>query len=367
MRNLTIILLFILSGAVLAQSASIETRADPTTITIGDIITYKVIISYDPGIEVAWPGAGAELGQFQITDYELGDPDTLDNGIIRREITYFISTYDTGDWTIPPTAIAYTAGTDTTYFLKAEPIVITVKSLLSDSDWAKIRAFAESDTQYAGMEKRIGAGQALQMAKNELLHDITDVKKIVRPARFWIGLGVVALILAALVYGFVFWRRHRGEGGGIFSMSAPQIPPHEAALAELAALLASQLIAKKEFKEYYARLSEILRDYIEHRIGVPALELSTWETMRNLEESGFPLESDQFELVREILERSDMVKFAKLIPPDDWHLEIVEMARNFVERTKPLEPAKEAAVTGDEESGDSDNGGAGPGVKEIVS
>ncbi|MGC9314153.1 MAG: hypothetical protein ACP5G4_00840 [bacterium] len=337
MKLRVIILLSILAIPLFAQTASIETHAEPTTITIGDIIEYRVVITHSPNIEIAWPGAGAELGQFQITDYKLGDESDTEEGLKRREIIYYISTYDTGDWTIPPTAIAYTAD-DSVHFLRTEPIQITVKSLLSEEDWARIRSFTETDTQYAGMEKQIAAGKALQMAKEELLRDVTDIKRIPRDPKFWIGLGVVALILAGLIIGFLYWRKHRGKEGGIFSLSAPKIPPHEVALAEFAALLASQLIAKGDFKAFYSELSEILRDYIENRIGVQALELSTFETIQNLEESGFPLDDDQIKNVREILNRCDLVKFAKLIPPDDWHLETVEMARSFVEETKPEEP-----------------------------
>lgn len=334
------ILSLILSIAGFAQTASIETHAEPTTITIGDKIKYTVVITHDPGIEIEWPGAGAELGQFQITDYELGDETKTDEGKIRRKITYYISTYDTGEWTIPPTAIAYMID-DSVHYLRTEPIKITVKSILSEEDWARIRSFTETDTQYAGMEQQIGAARALKMAKEELLKDVTEVEKIPRDPKFWIGLGIVALLLGALVYGFIYWRKHRGEKGGIFSLSAPKVPPHEAALAELAALLASQHIAKHEFKEYYSKLSEILREYIERRIGVQALELSTFETMQNLENSDFPLDADQLDCVHEILSRSDLVKFAKLTPPEDWHLETVEMAKSFVDETKPEEPKPE--------------------------
>jgi hypothetical protein len=324
-----------------AQTASIETSAEPTTITIGDIIEYRVVIIRDQNIEIAWPGAGAELGQFQITDYKLGDEEKTDDGKIRREIVYFISTYDTGDWTIPPTAIAYSLN-DSVHFLRTEPIHIKVKSLLSEEDWAKIRSFTETDTQYMGMEKQLAAGRALKMAKEQLLKDITKVRKIPRSAKFWIGIGVVVILLAGLIIGFIYWRKNRGVAGGIFSLSAPKIPPHEAALAELAALLASQHIARGDFKAYYSELSEILREYIERRMGVQALELSTFEIMQNLEDSGFQLSRDQLRLLREILDKCDLVKFAKLIPPEDWNLGTVELARTFIEETKPEEPQPEA-------------------------
>jgi len=325
-------------GSLLGRMASIETSAEPTTITIGDRIVYTVIITHDEGVDIAWPGAGAELGQFQIIDYELPQPVTLEDGRVQEKIIYYISTYDTGEWTIPPTAIAYVDETDSTRLLRTEPINITVESILSDKDCAKIKAITESDTTLAGMEQQIAAGRALQMAKEELLHDVNPVYRLKRGWKFWVGIGVVVIALAGLFTGFILWQKRRGKVGGIFSFSAPPVPPHEAALIELAALLASQHISRGEFKEYYTKLSDILRRYIEGRIGVQALELSTSETMENLAEADFPMTSEQTGLVEKALYRCDLVKFAKLIPPDDWHLDTVEIARRFIEETKPEEP-----------------------------
>ena len=213
-------ILFASSMALLAQTASIETSAEPTTITIGDRITYRVTITHKPGIEIAWPGAAAELGQFQIIDYEFSEPVTLDDGREQETLIYYISTYDTGDWIIPPTGIAYIDSTDSTRLLRTEPIKITVKSLLSDEDWAKIKAITESDTTYAGMEKQIAAGRAVQMAKEELLRDVKSVYKLKRGWRFWIGIAVVVVILAALVIGFLYWRKYRMSTLGFLNVSS---------------------------------------------------------------------------------------------------------------------------------------------------
>ncbi len=339
--------------AVFGQKASIETTARPTNITIGDYITYTVTITREKGISIAWPGAAAELGQFQIVDFEMGDPVDIEGGKVRETSTYFISTYDVGEWTIPPTAIAYfDSAEDTTVILRTEPIKITVKSLLSEADWSKIRAIAESDTSLAGMEKQIAAGRILQMAKEEMLRDITKPTKIKRGARFWIGLGVIALVLAGLVVGFIYWRRRKGSIGAIFSLSAPPLPPHEAALAELAALVAKGWIANREFKKFYTRLSEILREYIEGRMGVQALELSTSETIFNLSNSKFPIHATDIDNLKDLLDRCDLVKFAKLVPPEEWHSEVIETAREFVERTKPEEPKEAPVPEGNSPSGE---------------
>ena len=302
-------------------------------------------ITHDPEIQIAWPGMAAELGQFQILDYEIEDDIELDDGRIQSTYIYYVSTYDTGEWIIPPTGIAYKDSRDSTQILKTEPITITVKSILSDEDWAKIKAITEADTTYQGMEKQIGAARALELAKNELLKDINEPEKYPRGLRYWIGVAVIALILIALVIGFILWMKRRKQGKSIFSFSAPPLPPHEKALTDFAALKASQLINQGKFKEYYSLLSEILREYLENRIGVKALELSTSETMQNLYECQFTLSEDLLANVKEIMTRSDLVKFAKLIPQDDWHSETLFMAEDFVRETQPEEKTIETNET----------------------
>jgi len=325
--------------ASLAQKASIQTSAEPTTITIGDLITYTVEIVREPDITIHWPGAAAELGQFQIVDFEPVDRTPLDDGRQCEAMTYYISTYDVGDWIIPPTAIAYfDSSDDTTVFLRTEPIPITVKSLLSEADWERIRAITEMDTTYAGMEKQIAAGRVLQMAKDDLLRDITSPKRIKRPARFWIGLAVVAIIIAGLIVGFLYWRKRRNIPGAILSFSAPAVPPREWALGEIAALVAGDWLSRREFKLFYSRLSDIVREYIERQMGVRALELSTGETMENLSASAYPIVEDDEKLLLDILERCDLVKFAKFVPPEDWHYNLIDRAKDFVEHTTPPEP-----------------------------
>lgn len=347
--NLTILIILAVFSA-LAEKASIETSVQPTMITIGDYITYQVIITHEKGIDIIWPGAAAELGQFQIVDFETSEPEEIEEGKLREILSYYISTYDIGEWTIPPTGIAYyDSAQDTTIVLRTEPIKITVKSLLSEEDWAKINSIAQSDTSLAGMEKQIAAGRILQMAKEELLRDITSPEKLKRNLKFWIGIGVIIIVIASLVICYLLWRKRKGIKGAIFSLSAPELPPHEAALAEIAALLAKDYISNREFKIFYSRLSDILRIYLEASMGVMALELSTSETIDNIERSTFPILLEDMDLLKNILERCDLVKFAKLIPPDDWHMEIVESVRDLIDHTKPIEPEPEENISTTEE------------------
>lgn len=92
-------------------------------------------------------------------------------------------------------------------------------------------------------------------------------------------------------------------------------------------------------KIYYNKLSYIVREYIEGRFGVDALESTTHETLLAL--SSAPSYCDLFgeghkKELSEILTTSDMVKFAKTTPSQPTHLHLLNLAKTFVENTKEV-------------------------------
>ncbi|MFC2089092.1 BatD family protein, partial [Calditrichota bacterium] len=105
-----IVLLFICSFIAIAeeQKALIEINSvvDTSTITIGDRITYTVSINYSDSLQIEHPGAGINLGQFEIKDYTIFDPE-MEEGRIFQQYKYVISVFDTGSFTIPPFPVAY--------------------------------------------------------------------------------------------------------------------------------------------------------------------------------------------------------------------------------------------------------------------
>jgi hypothetical protein len=101
-----------------------------------------------------------------------------------------------------------------------------------------------------------------------------------------------------------------------------------------------ELWQKGEIKEYYSRLSDILRRYIDNRYGISSPELTTEETVRMLQKAAVTTPG-QMSLVKELLSVSDMVKFAKYVPESTLHLKYHDDAVRFVEETRV---AEEAAV-----------------------
>lgn len=287
-----------------AQEApiTVTTAVDQVRMTIGDLVTYSVTVSHEPEMEVELPGLGANLGGFQIRDYQLHDAQKKAGRIVKKA-DYVISTFFTGKFDIPPVAVFYRMPGDSTYqSLMTEKMGITVESV----------------------QEGEGQAELLDIKPPEGLP--YNYKRLI----FFIGLGL--FVIAAVVAAILIHRRHKAGGG--FLPKAPPRPPHEIALEALDKLAASDLIARKEIKAYYIEVSEIIRQYIEGRFFVQALELTTWEIMNGLKEADLADENRQ--LLHAFLEACDLVKFAKHIPDDAAHAGALAEARRFVTATQVL-------------------------------
>jgi ABC-type anion transport system duplicated permease subunit len=138
-----------------------------------------------------------------------------------------------------------------------------------------------------------------------------------------IALGIL-LASIALIYFF----RSRRKDPSIHHAPEVQDPAHVIARRQLYELKDKELWQKGEIKSYQSELTHIIREYIENRYDIRALEMTTYEILDVV-----PNEVDQNKL-RNILQIADMVKFAKADPPVDIHARFMDQAFEIVEETK---------------------------------
>ncbi|MCB9058404.1 MAG: hypothetical protein H6627_07545 [Calditrichae bacterium] len=286
-----------------AQTPYIEVQSmvDTSEIFIGDRITYSIVIKRDENLRIEKPGEGLNLGMFEIKEYNFSDPLKKD-GIITERFDFKISVFDTGSYTIPPFPIAYFPEDSSRQYkiIKADPIEIHVKSLLSGEDAPELK-------------------------------DIKPPIDLPFDYVFLYSMIAVLLLLALAVYLGYRAYKQKQQKGYIFSPPPKPRPAHEIALAELQKLFKSDLLEKNEFKHFYIRLSEILRTYIEGRYFVSAMEETTYEILLDLAKH---LDDSHRVIIKEILQEADLVKFAKHIPDKGYTETLKDKSWQFVNETK---------------------------------
>lgn len=116
----------------------------------------------------------------------------------------------------------------------------------------------------------------------------------------------------------------------------PLEPAHVLALRMLYHLKENQPWANGDGKETQAQLSEAVRLHLQGTFGVKALERATEELAAQLNQSATRgIEPEDVLWLTRLLRQSDLVKFAKQSMGHDAHLNAVNGAIHWIERTRP--------------------------------
>ena len=141
----------------------------------------------------------------------------------------------------------------------------------------------------------------------------------------WILWSICGATVVAAV-ALIAWRLRRHEK----MIEEKRKSPLETALDALEQLEKDDLVAKGELKEYYSRVSSILREYVEGRYGLQAPERTTEEFMEDLRRDSGMLSQEQKSLLEKFLMHCDLVKFAKFEPSAEEVRATFESCKEFV-------------------------------------
>lgn len=161
--------------------------------------------------------------------------------------------------------------------------------------------------------------------------DIAGIKGIIKFRHgilwyipFFIAL-IILIILGYFIYKFIKNKNRKPTPEEIIQA----IPPKEYALKQLNDLAAEDLTTKGLIKEYYDRLSDIIRFYLKRVYSVDTMEKTTTELYQMLKDKIAPEYNRE---IKNYLQNCDFVKFAKLIPPDEETKKDFDTAKNFIEK-----------------------------------
>lgn len=299
-----------LTASLSGQEVVVTALPDTSSILLGDQIHFKLSAEIPSGASINLPVIHDTLtAKILILGRPERDTLMLRNGMKKVTDSYLITSFDEGSYSIAPIpCIVNENGIIKTYLSEASALNV-------------IRpAVAPADT-------------------TDVIYDIIGPRKA--PVIFmevlpWIIIGLVAVLILWLLLKFL----PRNPLAKFLKKEKPAVPAHITAFRELDNLRKDELWQKGEIKEYYSRLSDILRRYIDGRFGIQSPELTTDETVRKLQKSKF-VSNDVLAVVKNILSDADMVKFAKYKPGDDINNISIDKATEFITVTKPAEIVSE--------------------------
>ena len=287
-------------------------QVDKATATVGDIVTLTLTVNCDPQLSVEPPDAGSQIAGLRIIDAGEQGPKLVDTRTVHTK-WYKLQPDIVGSYIIPPLTVSYADQKGAQKELQSPQIFIEVKSVLKDKQ----------------------AGAATDII------DIKPLQDVPRPLGPLLMYGGAALLffLAAGAALWLYLRRKKKLA------AAPAKPAHLLAFEELEQLTRDQLIEKGIVREYYFRLSEIFRRYIERRFHIPAVERTTEELVPdilNRTEFGSAVKAE----TREILRYADLVKFARFSPDKNTTDNEYRKVVHVIEETKEMPAPDNAQQSG---------------------
>lgn len=283
-----------------AEPVVVEAKMDSNIIWMGQQTQIHLSLTQDVDKPVFFPFITDTLtAGVEVLDISVPDTAQLNSNRIQIKQEVLVTSFDSGLYYIPP--FEYIFGADT---FKTQPLSLKVVPV-------------EVDTTAQPMDIK-----GVVEPPFVLWDYIPDWAWYVLLACLLVGGGIVA---------YCYWQKRRKPEEIV--VPEKQIPPYERAVAELQALRESKLWQQGQEKSYYTRLVDILREYIDSRFGINAMELTSSQIIDALKRNGEMREVNRY--LGEILSMADFVKFAKMRPLPDDNERVMRQAFDFVELTKP--------------------------------
>lgn len=274
------ILLFLFSSSLFAQPKKVTTSIDTVKNKIGAEFKLSLKTNVDTLSKVKFPeskffGALEVLESYKVDTVKKGDRYEL----IKK---YGLTQFDSGKYTIPRI-----------------PIIINGKTVYSDS-----LAIEISDVKVDTLKQK--------------MYDIKGIATVKSPmGNWWIYVLVILGLVGLGFFIFYFLKNRKPEAKAEVVVYKT---PIEKATTLLQQLESKGLWQKGAVKDYYSELTDIVRNYIEEEIKIPAMESTTSELIEGLRKAAkqkkLKLSNDTVENLEKVLQQADLVKFAKVTPMD---------------------------------------------------
>jgi hypothetical protein len=275
--------------------------------TMGDELVLEIDAVHGANFKLLPLPDDLDFSPFEIKKVERV-PARQQGGTVREGYRIVLTVFELGDFTLSPFIVSFKDAGDKAGQVLTDEVHVSVVSV----------GRKETDTD-----------------------DIRGIKTPLRLSGFWLETinrwwlwSLIAVTLACVI-GFVLRKRRK--------MIDPEslLPPYQRALLRLKRLEASDHLRTGRCKLYFTELSRILERYLIEQISIGSEESTTEEWMAAMQSSR--LSSTCRKKVQQVLEISDLAKFAKWVPPGDDCQEALVKAREIVQETRPSKETEKAA------------------------
>jgi hypothetical protein len=271
---------------------------DRVEIRLSDEIHLTVSMEGDAGLEVQAPDALVTSPDWQVISVSAPQKAVLEGSRIRWQERFRLSPLKPGDLSVTVAPLRFRLN--------------SAAERWEDVVWRPVPAHVRTEIYQADLSE---------------LRDVPPPEEVppapsLATAFIWAALAVVFLLVVSITWMLL---RRRG-------WRKPPLTPAAWALAEMERIPFPAEFTEDGAEQFYRRLSDVLRRYLELRYHLPAPEQTTAEFLEEMRRAP-QLQPEQQVVLRDFLERSDLVKFARAQPSLQECRTTAAVARAFVEQT----------------------------------
>ncbi len=288
------------AAAQTAPEAFASLEVSFTKLLVGDQADVCIVVQCDPTkTRIVWPQIPDSFGRLEVVQ-KLKIDSVKKGALTVYSQCMKVSGWDSGEYSIPSFQVGIIKSGAAPYNLTTEGKILSVSTVPVDTT-----------------------------------KPFKPIKGIMQVEGSWLdylGWIILGLHLLAAIIGLIIWLKTRRKPMVVTAPPTPE-PLHEKALRLLTALENENVWQRGEVKEYYVRLTDILRNYVEERFNVPALERTTDE-LTAAANSHIEL-AFHAQKLHSILATADMAKFARAQPTPAEHISTMQAAKEIVMATIP--------------------------------
>lgn len=293
-----------------SKGVTLNVEVAPKEPKLSDLVDLTITITYPATIRIEPPVFGQSVGDFAVRDYSErtnSSPNTskAEQGAAPQSSS---DTTQVIRYKLEPMFSGK-------HLIRSIPIVMIEKS----DGGEEVREILQSEPIEVLVVSEFG----------EVSSDLSQVDPMIDPvapkqSSLWLGLVALAVVLIAVAVVLVVIRRRKP-----LPVVAPRLSPEEAAKIALSQLVAEELPSKGLVKEFYLRLTGIVRVFIEGKTGLRAPEQTTEEFLRDMRASTH-FDGPQANRLQEFLTAADLVKYAGQTPDESNIRESLHRAEEFI-------------------------------------